>query len=71
MTLFLKLRSVLAGFPRLALWIVAGFLFLGLFGDSGVAIATLLMTVLLVIFSEVLPKSWAISTPARLKAAQV
>ena len=40
-------------------------LFLGLFGDSGVAIATLLMTVLLVIFSEVLPKSWAISTPER------
>ncbi|SIQ72650.1 Mg2+ and Co2+ transporter CorB, contains DUF21, CBS pair, and CorC-HlyC domains [Rhizobium sp. RU33A] len=40
-------------------------LFLGLFGDSGVAIATLLMTVLLVIFSEVLPKSWAISAPER------
>ncbi|CAH0338435.1 HlyC/CorC family transporter [Rhizobium sp. CECT 9324] len=40
-------------------------LFLGLFGDSGVAIATVLMTVLLVIFSEVLPKSWAISTPER------
>lgn len=40
-------------------------LFLGLLGDSGVAIATLLMTVLLVIFSEVLPKSWAISTPER------
>lgn len=40
-------------------------LFLGLFGDSGVAIATLLMTALLVIFSEVLPKSWAISTPER------
>lgn len=40
-------------------------LFLGLFGDSGVAFATLLMTVLLVIFSEVLPKSWAISAPER------
>jgi Mg2+/Co2+ transporter CorB len=40
-------------------------LFLGLLGDSGVAIATILMTVLLVIFSEVLPKSWAISTPER------
>ena len=40
-------------------------LFLGLFGDSGVAIATLLMTLLLVIFSEVLPKSWAISAPER------
>ncbi len=40
-------------------------LFLGLFGDSGVAIATLVMTVVLVIFSEVLPKSWAISSPDR------
>jgi len=39
--------------------------FLGVFGDSGVAFATLLMTVLLVIFSEVLPKSWAISSPDR------
>ncbi len=40
-------------------------LFLGLFGASGVAIATLAMTVLLVIFSEVLPKSWAIAAPDR------
>lgn len=40
-------------------------LFLGLFGDSGVFIATIAMTVLLVIFSEVLPKSWAISAPDR------
>lgn len=40
-------------------------LFLGLLGDSGVAIATLVMTVVLVIFSEVLPKSWAISSPDR------
>lgn len=40
-------------------------LFLGLFGDSGVAIATIVMTVVLVIFSEVLPKSWAISSPDR------
>lgn len=40
-------------------------LFLGLFGPSGVAIATIAMTVVLVIFSEVLPKSWAISSPDR------
>ncbi|MBP1852195.1 HlyC/CorC family transporter [Rhizobium halophytocola] len=40
-------------------------LFLGLFGDSGVAFATIVMTVVLVIFSEVLPKSWAISSPDR------
>jgi Mg2+/Co2+ transporter CorB len=40
-------------------------LFLGVFGNSGVALATLAMTVILVIFAEVLPKSWAISTPDR------
>ncbi len=32
---------------------------------SGVAYATLAMTVILVIFAEVLPKSWAISAPDR------
>ena len=40
-------------------------LFLGLFGQTGVAVATIVMTVLLVVFSEVLPKSWAISAPDR------
>jgi Mg2+/Co2+ transporter CorB len=40
-------------------------MFLGLFGEAGVVYATLAMTVLLVIFSEVLPKSWAISSPDR------
>jgi len=40
-------------------------LFLKLFGDAGVAWATLAMTVMLVIFAEVLPKSWAISAPDR------
>lgn len=44
-------------------------LFLGLFGQSGVAVATVVMTVLLVIFSEVLPKSWAISAPDRFAIA--
>ena len=44
---------------------IATSLFLGLFGSSGVALATLAMTVILVIFAEVLPKSWAISTPER------
>ncbi|MEM9105698.1 MAG: HlyC/CorC family transporter, partial [Pseudomonadota bacterium] len=39
--------------------------FLGLFGEAGVAYATLAMTVLLVIFAEVLPKSWAISSTDR------
>jgi Mg2+/Co2+ transporter CorB len=40
-------------------------IFLGLFGDYGVAVTTIVMTVLLVIFSEVLPKSWAVSSPDR------
>ena len=40
-------------------------LLLGIFGQSGVAVATIAMTILLVIFAEVLPKSWAISTPDR------
>ncbi|MBZ7923048.1 HlyC/CorC family transporter [Ensifer adhaerens] len=44
-------------------------LLIGLFGNSGVAIATLVMTVLLVIFSEVLPKSWAIASPDRFAIA--
>ena len=34
-----------------------------LFGDSGVALATLVMTSLVLIFSEVLPKTYAITTP--------
>jgi Mg2+/Co2+ transporter CorB len=38
-------------------------LFLSLFGDAGVAYATLAMTVVVVIFAEVLPKSWAIADP--------
>ncbi|APO76557.1 transporter-associated domain-containing protein [Rhizobium etli 8C-3] len=40
-------------------------LFLSVFGSPGVALATLAMTVILVIFAEVLPKSWAISSPDR------
>ncbi|TCD13746.1 HlyC/CorC family transporter [Oricola cellulosilytica] len=39
--------------------------FLTIFGQTGVAYATIGMTVLLVIFAEVLPKSWAISNPDR------
>ncbi len=34
-----------------------------LFGDSGVAIATLVMTALVLVFSEVLPKTYAITAP--------
>ena len=38
---------------------------LTLFGDTGVIYATLLMTVLVLVFSEVLPKTWAIGDPER------
>jgi Mg2+/Co2+ transporter CorB len=40
-------------------------LFLRMFGENGVAIATVVMTVVVVVFGEVLPKSWAISNPDR------
>jgi len=39
--------------------------FLNLFGEAGVAVATLVMTVLVVIFAEVMPKSWALSSADR------
>lgn len=48
---------------------IATSIFLNLFGDAGVAYATLAMTVILVIFAEVLPKSWAISGPDRFSLA--
>lgn len=38
-------------------------LFTKLFGSNGVAVATLVMTALVLIFSEVLPKTYAISAP--------
>ena len=38
-------------------------LFTQLFGESGVAVATLVMTLLVLIFSEVLPKTYAITNP--------
>ncbi len=38
-------------------------LFTRLFGESGVALATLVMTLLVLIFAEVLPKTYAISDP--------
>ncbi len=36
---------------------------IGIFGDSGIFYATVIMTVLVVIFSEVLPKTYAIAFP--------
>ena len=38
-------------------------LLLGVFGESGVLIATAVMTVLVLVFAEVLPKTYAISRP--------
>ncbi len=37
--------------------------FIQLFGQAGVAYATIILTIIIVIFAEVLPKSWAISDP--------
>ena len=45
-------------------------LFTRMFGESGVALATLIMTVLVLIFAEVLPKTYAI-TNAEAAAARV
>ncbi len=45
---------------------IATSLFLRLFGDAGVAIATAVMTALVLIFAEVLPKTYAILHPHRL-----
>ena len=44
-------------------------LFLQLFGEAGVVYATLVMTVLVVVFAEVLPKTYAIINPERLALA--
>lgn len=44
-------------------------LFIRLFGDTGVVYATLAMTALVVVFAEVLPKSYAISNPDRMALA--
>ena len=43
--------------------------FLSIYGEAGVAIATLVMTVIVVIFAEVMPKSWAISNADRFAVA--
>lgn len=40
--------------------------FMVLFGDAGVAYATLVMTALVLIFAEVLPKTYAITNPDRM-----
>ena len=47
---------------------VATALFTRLFGESGVALATLVMTLLVLIFAEVLPKTYAITNAERAAA---
>jgi Mg2+/Co2+ transporter CorB len=44
-------------------------LLLSIFGEAGVIYATIAMTVTLVIFSEILPKSWALSKPEQFALA--
>lgn len=44
-------------------------LLIGLFGELGVAYATIVMTVLIVVFSEVLPKTYALAYPDRIALA--
>ncbi|MCW5723425.1 MAG: HlyC/CorC family transporter [Maricaulaceae bacterium] len=48
---------------------IAAAVFLGLFGEAGVFYATLVMTVLVLVFAEVLPKTYAISNPDRMALA--
>ena len=42
--------------------------FTRIFGESGVALATLVMTVLVLVFAEVMPKTYAITNPERAAA---
>ena len=44
-------------------------MFTRLFGESGVALATLLMTILVLVFAEVLPKTYAITNSEKAAAA--
>lgn len=45
--------------------VLATSLFLQLFGEAGLVYATISMTLIVVIFAEVLPKFWAISNPEK------
>ena len=45
---------------------IAAAVFLAMFGEAGVPIATLVMTLLVLIFAEVLPKTYALSNPDRM-----
>ena len=49
--------------------VLATSLFLKLFGEAGIIYATIIMTLVVVIFAEVLPKFWAISDPDKFSLA--
>ena len=51
--------------------VLATTLFLQLFGQAGIVYATVVMTLVVVIFAEVLPKFWAISNPEKFSLAVV
>ncbi|WP_199241156.1 HlyC/CorC family transporter [Marinicauda salina] len=48
---------------------IAAAMFLVMFGEAGVPIATLVMTLLVLIFAEVMPKTYALSNPDRMALA--
>ncbi|WP_421790595.1 HlyC/CorC family transporter [Hyphobacterium sp.] len=48
---------------------IAAAVFLALFGEAGIGYATLVMTFLVLIFAEVLPKTYALSNPDRFAQA--
>jgi Mg2+/Co2+ transporter CorB len=48
---------------------IAAAMFVVLFGEAGVPIATLVMTALVLVFSEVMPKTYALSNPDRMAMA--
>ncbi len=49
--------------------VLATSLFLKLYGEAGIIYATVVMTLVVVVFAEVLPKFWAISDPDRFSLA--
>ncbi len=49
--------------------VLATSLFLKLFGEAGIVYATVVMTLVVVVFAEVMPKFWAISDPDKFSLA--
>jgi Mg2+/Co2+ transporter CorB len=49
--------------------VLATSLFIQLFGEAGIVLATITMTFIVVIFAEVMPKSWAFTSPDRFALA--